>query len=191
MGAKQSTPAATGAYGDHEEDDSKNCQNCIFFGSMVKITKRAASMDLIGSPQPETPMHQRRKRAEVAKQAKMTATQAWSSKYQGLEKEVIPEGESVGDGGLSSKGPEDNIVHDGPVRCFFSSSVPESLASLELDPVGMIYSLLCNCEVFCIVPNSRTICIYLITGRGKVTASKISAHGNIRHRIYVQCPPMS
>ena len=119
MGAKQSTPAASsgGAYGDNSEDDDNNCQNCIFFGSMVKITKPRASMDLIGSPQPETPMHQRRKRAEVAKQAKMSSTQSWSSKYKGLEKEVIPEeAESSSFGGLASKGVEDQIVHDGPVR---------------------------------------------------------------------------
>ena len=66
-------------------------------------------MDLIGSPEPETPMHQRRKRAEVAKEVR-------SSVYGGLEKEIpefsldrttISENTTNGNGQA--------IVHEGPV----------------------------------------------------------------------------
>lgn len=110
MGGKQSAPL--------DDDDSaaqqQNCQNCMFFGnSIAKITKRG-SMDLIGSPQPETPMHQRRKRAEVAKQAKKSATDTWSSKYKGLEKEVILEEEGESEVANSDKKSDVIIVHEGP-----------------------------------------------------------------------------
>ena len=111
MGGRQSAPAPEDD--GHPGDD---CHNCMFFGNIAKVTKRA-SMDLIGSPQPETPLHQRRKRAEVAKQAKMSATEAWSSKYKGLEKEVIMEEEtSSAYNNNTPKVEEEAIVHDGPVR---------------------------------------------------------------------------
>jgi hypothetical protein len=114
MGAKQSK------YDDERHDGStghgnnNNCsQHCGFLGNIVSVTKRA-SMDLIGSPEPETPMPQRRKRAEVSK---TMTKEVRSSVYGGLEKEVILEQpESKESDGAASDGA---IVHDGPVCIFF------------------------------------------------------------------------
>lgn len=65
-------------------------------------------MDLIGSPEPMTPMYQRRKRAEVAKLAQKEIR---SSVYQGLEKEVV-EPSTLEENGSNRN--RDDIVHEGP-----------------------------------------------------------------------------
>ncbi|CAB9511922.1 MAP kinase-activated protein kinase 2 (Fragment) [Seminavis robusta] len=98
----------------HDGGEGGMCsQNCGFLGNIVRITKRA-SMDLIGSPQPETPMHQRRKRAEVKKTLKKEVR---SSVYGGLEKEVIPEHATNHEDLLEVSSTSSNaqvIVHEGP-----------------------------------------------------------------------------
>lgn len=92
MGQQQSTP-----------DGNKN--HCCFLG--VPGFAKRASMDMMGSPEPQTPMHQRRKRAQVAKEAR-------SSVYGGLEKEV-PEFALDSEATSNGKTNGEAIVHEGPV----------------------------------------------------------------------------
>jgi hypothetical protein len=103
MGAKQSKHDGGG------RGSNDNCsQHCGFLGNIVSVTKRA-SMDLIGSPEPETPMPQRRKRAEVSKTMNKEVR---SSVYGGLEKEVIFE---QPDSNESDAADDGAVIHDGPV----------------------------------------------------------------------------
>jgi hypothetical protein len=109
MGAKQSKHDDESHDGNAGRGGNDNCSHhCGFLGNIVSVTKRA-SMDLIGSPEPETPMPQRRKRAEVSK---TMHKEVRSSVYGGLEKEVIfeqPESKE------SDAADNEDIVHDGPV----------------------------------------------------------------------------
>jgi hypothetical protein len=98
MGGQQSTPC-----GDH-----------CFLGKSP-FTKRA-SLDILGSPEPETPAHQRRKRAEVVSTAAASA-EVRSSMYPLLEKEVA---DFVDDFGAQNNhntngNASQSIVHEGPV----------------------------------------------------------------------------
>mgnify|MGYP000302159255 CR=1 FL=1 len=105
MGGQQSVP---------KDGDNNNC-GCGFLGNVVKVTQRKQSMDLIGSPEPETPAFTRRKRAEVAKAATMN-NEVRSSRYGGLEKETIPEDTN------ERENNSDAIVHEGPVRIIYSTA---------------------------------------------------------------------
>ena len=81
-----------------------------------KVSNR--STDAIGSPEPETPIIERRKRKEAANkmaegrlQPEQRREGPFSSRYGGLEKE-IPEGDESAesnDNGMAN-------VHEGPVR---------------------------------------------------------------------------
>ena len=125
MGAKQSKYDDESHDGSAKHGSQNNCsRECGFFGNIVRFTKRA-SMDWIGSPEPETPMHQRRKRAEVSKTMN---TEVRSSVYGGLEKEVIfeqPEQEASKEGDGTDDGAK---VHDGPV----CDSLAAAVQSVEL-----------------------------------------------------------
>ena len=79
MGGKQSALIHTTS--DVSGDDN-DC-NCFFFKLPFK------SNDPIGSPMPETPLHQRAKRSAIKTALnKVRESPVFSSKYGGLEKEV-------------------------------------------------------------------------------------------------------
>ena len=69
-------------------------------------------MDLLGSPEPQTPMYQRRKRAEVATQARKEVR---SSVYGGLEKETSNMFVSMGSDKENTSSNGQAMVHEGPV----------------------------------------------------------------------------
>ena len=123
MGGRQSVPK-----GDDSHQQNDCGQHCGFLGNVVKIgPNRNASLDLIGSPEPETPMHTRRKRAEVAKNLMANKNDPFSkevrsSRYGGLEKEVEAFQEGAALDVVKEQEDADAIVHEGPVSAFLGVS---------------------------------------------------------------------
>lgn len=98
MGAKQSHPIMNGS-------DSRDCQSCFFLDGVAHSFRTSGrASDPIGTPLPETPLHLRRKRAQVQEAIRNESKPVFSSKYAGLEKEVS-QIEDVDD---------DTVIHDGP-----------------------------------------------------------------------------
>lgn len=66
-----------------------DCQPCFFLeGVRKKVASRET--DPIGTPLPETPLYQRRKRAQIQEVMRQRHPVVFSSTYNGLEKEVEP-----------------------------------------------------------------------------------------------------
>jgi hypothetical protein len=117
MGGQQST--------SRNSKDDADCSKPCFFLDISKMTKKVSNRntDAIGSPEPETPMIERRKRKEVASKMAEDRNQPaaqrgqgpFSSRYGGLEKE-IPEGDESAESNDSGMAK----VHEGPV-----STVPK------------------------------------------------------------------
>jgi serine/threonine protein kinase len=82
MGATQSRPTVT----TNSKDENRPCQACFWFGQGLSSVRRT---DPIGTPLPDTPVYQRKKREKMAKA--MRDPTIFSSRYAGLEKEVVEE----------------------------------------------------------------------------------------------------
>jgi hypothetical protein len=83
------------------DSDVQDCQPCFF----VKAPFR--SNDPIGSPLPDTPIAARHRKQAVKNELKNTV---YSSRYVGLEKEVVPNGSAD-----SLNGRHQAEVHEGKV----------------------------------------------------------------------------
>lgn len=94
--------------GSQQSRDS-DCQPCFFLDHFGKALRKAGnSDDPMGTPLPDTPLFQRKKRAQVQR-AMRNKDPVFSSKYGGLEKETsaemfIPPQQQK----------EESIVHEGP-----------------------------------------------------------------------------
>lgn len=97
-------PAAMGGLiSRREANEGDPCPPCFFLGNGIGPSKRAS--DPIGTPLPETPVHQRRKRQHV-----QDALRSETENYKGLEKEVPEVEETNGQNGSSPP----TVIHDGP-----------------------------------------------------------------------------
>jgi serine/threonine protein kinase len=104
MGSTHSAP---------EQNGAPCCQRCFFLYDISKhFGKANGSSDLMGSPLPETPQVERRKRAEVQQHMKT------SNESQYLEKELlIPpriNNNNQNNNGQQQLHAPPNIIHDGP-----------------------------------------------------------------------------
>jgi hypothetical protein len=108
MGGQQSQLKGSG------DGEGAKCAMPCFFVDISKIKKKS-SIDLIGSPEPETPIYERRKRAEVAKVVKneRKTNAQLSSRYGGLEKEVS---EALVEENNEDEEDGQAKIHEGPVR---------------------------------------------------------------------------
>jgi len=101
MGSRQSQPVS------EEDDGGEACQPCFFFDGFSKgLRQVAGKSDPIGTPLPDTPVYQRRRR-EKLQEALRKDNPLYSSKYAGLEKEP-----SEHLNGIAEE--QDAQVHEGP-----------------------------------------------------------------------------
>jgi len=94
MGGKQSRPV--------DDDDDDKCQPCFFFNpggnsGIQNLVRNGGGSDAIGSPMPDTPVFERKRRENVKEQ--LREDPCFSSRYQGLEKEASENGLSTSSGG--------------------------------------------------------------------------------------------
>jgi tRNA A-37 threonylcarbamoyl transferase component Bud32 len=101
---------------DDDEDDQK-CRACFFlFPAPKSASGSNATRDLIGSPLPDTPLFERKKRENV-KEALQRDKEVFLSKYGGMEKELFLS-PNIGSNGRSIPSAMDNDdeakIYEGP-----------------------------------------------------------------------------
>jgi len=116
----QSAGNGSGSNGDGGEDSAAassdaDCRPCFFLDHFSKALRKATSRgaDPMGTPLPDTPLYQRKKREQVQK-AMRNKDPVFSSKYGGLEKEsadmfIPPQSQQ-----RLQPHQEESIVHEGP-----------------------------------------------------------------------------
>jgi tRNA A-37 threonylcarbamoyl transferase component Bud32 len=124
MGVQQSrqTNGSSQNGGGARKDEHQDCVPCFFLGSFSKHLPGRAS-DPIGTPLPETPLFQRKRRQQAVKAAMQKDDPVFSSKYGGLEKEtatMFPPQNSMNRAKFQEE-PEEEVadpegaqVHEGP-----------------------------------------------------------------------------
>lgn len=115
MGSQQSRIQGNNSTGNGvgDDGDSNDCQVCFFLDRFGKVLRKATSKtsDGLGTPLPDTPLYQRKKREQVQKAMRNKQQEQdglFSSKYAGLEKEqLIPPQQA-------QHRRDESIVHEGP-----------------------------------------------------------------------------
>jgi tRNA A-37 threonylcarbamoyl transferase component Bud32 len=119
MGGQQSRQTnGNGAQNGGRKEEQADCVPCFFLGYFSKHLPGSRASDPIGTPLPETPLFQRKRRQQAVKAAmQKDEDPVFSSKYCGLEKEKVMQNGSRSpfkeeeEVGMEPEGAE---VHEGP-----------------------------------------------------------------------------